>query len=57
MMALHDLTRQWIVSDGPFVCDFRWLSENYDQAHAEAWGNDSFQKAYGVTLDEFEFVQ
>lgn len=56
-MALYDLTRQWILQDGPFVCDFRWLSENYDQEHAEAWGNETFQKVYGVTLDQFEIVQ
>lgn len=56
-MALYDLTRQWLLQDGPFVCDFSWMSENYDQAHADAWGNDSFKKVYGVTLDEFEIVQ
>jgi hypothetical protein len=56
-MALYDLTRQWLIADGPFVCDFRWLSENYNQADADAWGNNSFKQAYGVTLDEFEIVQ
>jgi hypothetical protein len=56
-MALYDLTRQWLLKDGPFVCDFRWLSENYDQTQPEAWGNDSFKKIYGVTLDDFEIVQ
>lgn len=56
-MALFDLTRQWLLKDGPFVCDFRWLSENYDQTHADAWGNASFKKIYGVTLDDFEIVQ
>lgn len=56
-MALYDLTRQWLLKDGPFVCDFRWLSENYDQTHAEAWGNETFKKIYGVTLDDFEVVQ
>ena len=56
-MALYDLTRQWLLKDGPFVCDFRWLVENYDQKHAEAWGNESFKKTYGVTLDDFEVIQ
>lgn len=56
-MALYDLTRQWLLKDGPFVCDFRWLSEKYDQAHANAWGNSSFKQVYGVTLDEFEIVK
>lgn len=55
-MALYDLTRQWILEDGPFVCDFSWLSENYSQADADAWGNDSFKQIYGITLDEFEIL-
>lgn len=56
-MALYDLTRQWILKDGPFVCDFRWISENYSQAHAEAWANDTMKQAYNVTLEDFEIVQ
>lgn len=56
-MALYDLTRQWLLKDGPFECDFRWLSESYDQSHAEEWGNNSFKQIFGVTLDEFDIVQ
>ena len=56
-MALYDLTRQWLLKDGPFKCDFRWLSDVYKQSDAEAWGNNSFKSVYGVTLDEFEIVQ
>jgi hypothetical protein len=56
-MALYDLTRQWLLADGPFVCDFEWISENYNQADADAWGNNTFKQAYGVTLDEFEIVR
>jgi hypothetical protein len=56
-MAMYDLTRQWILSDGPFVCDFSWLSENYDQSHADDWGNETFKQVYGVSLDDFEIIQ
>jgi len=56
-MALYELTRQWLLEDGPFVCDFRWLSGKYDQSRDEAWGNQTFKQVYGVTLDEFEIVQ
>jgi len=55
-MALYDLTRQWILEDGPFVCDFAWISESYDQSRAEARANDTFKQVYGVTLDQFEIV-
>ncbi|MCU1302674.1 MAG: hypothetical protein JWQ87_2958 [Candidatus Sulfotelmatobacter sp.] len=56
-ITLYDLTRQWILKDGPFVYDYRWISENYSQEHADAWANDTFKQTYGVTLDEFEIVQ
>ena len=55
-MSLYDLTRQWILKDGPFVCDFEWLSENYSQEHADAWANDSFRQVYGVNLSDFEVL-
>ena len=55
-MALYDLTRQWLQKDGPFVCDFAWLSGSYDQDRAEAWPNGTFRQVYGVTLDEFEIL-
>lgn len=56
-MALYDLTRQWILKDGPFVLDFEWLSASYDEARVKEWGDDTFRQAYGVTLDEFEIIQ
>ena len=56
-MTLYDLTRQWILHEGPFVIDYKWLSENYSEAHAEAWANDTMQQVYGVSLSDFEIVQ
>ncbi|MHB8304270.1 MAG: hypothetical protein ACYDC6_15885 [Acidobacteriaceae bacterium] len=56
-MPLYDLTRQWILEDGPFVCDFEWMSGKHDQSHDEARANAVFKQVYGVTLDEFEIVQ
>jgi len=55
-ITLYDLTRQWILKDGPFVCDFAWISEKYDQSRAEARANDIFKQVYGITLDQFEIV-
>lgn len=56
-MTLYDLTRQWILQDGPFLIDRRWLYENYDQERTEAFSKEVFKKVYGVDLDEFEIVQ
>ncbi|MCZ4365521.1 hypothetical protein [Sulfitobacter dubius] len=56
-IPLYDLTRQWLLKDGPFVCDFQWLYENYEQTRTEAWGNDTFMQVYGGTLDDFKIVK
>ncbi|MBU6394114.1 MAG: hypothetical protein KGQ75_06055 [Sphingomonadales bacterium] len=52
-MALYDLTRQWILQEGPFVCDYRWLFESYSQERADAWAEDTFKQVYGVFLSDF----
>ncbi len=56
MTAIYDLTHQWILKDGPFVCDYTWLSEKYTKERADAWANDSFRQAYGVNLKDFEIL-
>lgn len=56
-MALYDLTRQWLLADGPFLFDFEWLSATYDAVRAKTWGDDTFRQVYGITLDQFEIVQ
>ncbi|MYI70768.1 MAG: hypothetical protein F4103_19210 [Boseongicola sp. SB0673_bin_14] len=55
-MAVFDLTRQWILQEGEFVCDYRWLFENYAQSKADAWANDTFRQMYGVELADFEIL-
>lgn len=55
-MALYDLTRQWILQEGPFVPEYGWLFENYSQEKADAWANDTFQQVYGVSLSEFTIL-
>jgi hypothetical protein len=55
-LPLYDLTRQWILKDGPFICDYDWMSENPDQSRSKARANDVFKQVYGVDLDEFEIT-
>lgn len=55
-MALYDLTRQWILLDGPFTYDYSWLTEKYSQQDVEAWARDTFKKVYGINLSDFEIV-
>ena len=56
-MAVYDLTRQWILKDGPFICDFSWLLENNNQGYIDNWCNETFKQVYGVSLDDFEIIQ
>ena len=53
-MALYDLTRQWLLMSGPFVMDYSWISEKFDQERAEAWANETLRQVYGVGLEDFE---
>ena len=55
-MAVYDLTRQWILFDGPFVCDYRWMMENYTQEVADVWASDSFKRVFGFALELFEIL-
>jgi hypothetical protein len=55
-VALYDLTRQWILLDGPFVCDLEWLAENYSQDRTNEWANEVFKQTYGVRLDQFDLI-
>ena len=56
MTTLYDLTRQWILRDGDFICDFDWLSSEPSDERAWAWADAIFQQAYGVALSDFEIV-
>lgn len=55
-VSLYDLTRQWILSDGPFKIDLEWLSQSYNQVDADKWAGDVMHAAYGVRLEEFEIA-
>jgi hypothetical protein len=56
-LPLYDLTRQWLLKDGPFVTDFDWMAENPDKSGSEALADHVFKQVYGVTLGEFEIIQ
>lgn len=56
-MSIYDLTSQWILSEGPFKCDYRWLFKNYSQADAEAWADNNFKAIYGVSFKDFDILE
>lgn len=56
-MALYELTEQWILRDGPFKCDFSWMSDNYNKETFLDWANDTFKQVFGVNLSDFSIME
>ena len=56
-MALYELTEQWVLRDGPFKCDFSWMSDNYNQKTFGDWANDTFKQVFGVSLSDFTIIE
>lgn len=52
----YDLTRQWLLNDGPFLYDFDWLSQAYSKAEMTEWAKTRFEQFYGVNPDNFEIL-
>ncbi len=52
----YDLTRQWLLSDGPFHYDFDWLSQGYSKAELADGAKTRFERFYGVHPDNFEVL-
>ncbi len=50
--VVYDLTRQWILEDGPFRFDFKWLSEQHQSSEWQSWADTNFQKLYGVAVSD-----
>ncbi|HEH9417979.1 TPA: hypothetical protein SIA31_002004 [Aeromonas sobria] len=50
-----DLSRQWVLKDGAFSFDFRWLSESITEVEWKEWADLSFEKQYGVKISSIDF--
>lgn len=55
-IVLYDLTRQWIVQDGPFEFNFRWLSQSHAAEDMTAWAKKLFEHVYGAGPDAFDLL-
>lgn len=54
--ALYDLTRQWIIQDGPFHYDYSWLSRAHSDEDLAQWAKVRFKNLYGINPDDLELV-
>lgn len=55
-LAVWETTRQWIVSDGRFSYDYRWLKSGASDGEFKEWVDRQFQRVFGVWPDEFEIL-
>ena len=52
--VMYDLTRQWILQDGPFQYDFGWLSRRHASDEMAGWAKELFSKLYGISPDAIQ---
>lgn len=52
----YDMTRQWIVTPGPFQYDYRSLSSFGTESEFKEFGDRHFEMVYGVHPDAFELI-
>lgn len=53
---LYDITRQWVIHDGPFQYDFEWLSQEYKTTEVEESVMNNLAKIYGFKPDDMEII-
>jgi hypothetical protein len=56
-VSLYEMTRQWLVEDGPFGYDYGWLTSKFTNAAMKDWADSAFQVGTGVHPDEFSILR
>lgn len=51
----YNLTRQWIIEDGPFSYGFNWLSEDFGEQDWRATADRLFQSQYGLNISDISY--
>lgn len=56
-VSLYEMTRQWLVEDGPFDYDYGWLTSKFSDEEMRKWANGAFKVATGVHPDAFSVMR
>ena len=56
-IALYDLTRQWVIQNGPFTLNYSWLILPSQEEDFNEKISSIFQKHYGARLEDFAVLQ
>lgn len=52
----YDMTRQWIIEDGPFRYGYNWLVQNAGEDEMKAYAHQLFAAVYGLSPDVVTLV-
>jgi hypothetical protein len=55
-VIMYDMTRQWILQNGPFRYEYKWLSQTQPQQEMAEFAKAGFEKLYGANPDDFEIL-
>lgn len=56
-VSVYEMTRQWVVDDGPFEYDYNWLTSKHPSAAIKDWADRHFQISTGVHPDAFKVLR
>lgn len=56
-VSMYEMTRQWLVEDGPFDYDYGWLTSKFSNAEIKDWADNAFKVGTGVHPDAFSVLR
>lgn len=56
-VSMYEMTRQWLVEDGPFEYDYLWLTSKFTSSEIKAWADKNFKIGMGIPPDVFSILR
>lgn len=56
-VSMYEMTRQWLVDDGPFEYDYNWLTSKFTHSEIKDWADRNFQTSTGIHPDDFSILR
>ncbi|MGJ7575720.1 hypothetical protein ACSFBX_34760 [Variovorax sp. RB2P76] len=56
-VSLYEMTRQWLVEDGPFEYEYGWLTSKFTKAEMKDWADNAFKIGTSVHPDAFAVLR
>ncbi|MDS0850433.1 hypothetical protein [Burkholderia cenocepacia] len=56
-VSMYEMTRQWLVEDGPFEYDYGWLTSKFSNAEIKSWADNNFKVGMSVHPDVFAVLR